>query len=353
MKNKILSIVFVSFITAFMFMFLIFKDETVSYSERRHLADFPSFKFSNEYIEDLEKYFLDHFPFRETFRSIKAYFNLKVLNKLDNNGIYIKDDYIFKSNFPTDEKSIENFVINTEKLASLFSSSNFYMMIIPDKNYYLEDEDFLHIDYDYIYERIDKLNFTDIDIRDSLKLEDFYETDTHWRQENLTGVLNKMATAFGYKYRVSQLNQNIYDKFYGVYYGESAIDRKPEKLIYLSNEIIDDARVVYLENKNLNSIYNEEKLTGFDSYEVFLDGASSYIEIYNERYNGDRELIIFRDSFASSLVPLLVENYSKITLIDNRYINSKYFNDLIEHKNRDVLFMYSTLSINNSYSLKG
>ena len=33
----------------------------------------------------------------------------------------------------------------------------------------------------------------------------------------------------------------------------------------------------------------------------------------------DRELVIFRDSFASSLAPLLMEQYAKITLVDIRY----------------------------------
>ena len=36
-----------------------------------------------------------------------------------------------------------------------------------------------------------------------------------------------------------------------------------------------------------------------------------------------RELVVFRDSFASSFVPLLVEGYDKITLIDTRYISPK------------------------------
>ena len=52
--------------------------------------------------------------------------------------------------------------------------------------------------------------------------------------------------------------------------------------------------------------------------------------IYNENSFNDKELIIFRDSFASSLTPLLIKYYSKITLIDNRYIDIKNFLNLIE-----------------------
>lgn len=90
-----------------------------------------------------------------------------------------------------------------------------------------------------------------------------------------------------------------------------------------------------------------------DLYEIYLDGASSFIEIINSRSNTNKELIIFRDSFASSLTPLLIEYYDKITIIDNRYISSEYIKKYIKYTNQDILFMYSTLLINNSFSLKG
>ena len=89
-----------------------------------------------------------------------------------------------------------------------------------------------------------------------------------------------------------------------------------------------------------------------DSYDIFLDGASSYIEITNELNNSGRELVIFRDSFSSSLAPLLIEHYSKITLIDIRYISSNEYLKLINFNNQDVLFLYSTLIVNNSSTLK-
>ena len=44
---------------------------------------------------------------------------------------------------------------------------------------------------------------------------------------------------------------------------------------------------------------------------------------------------------------------SKITLIDNRYITSMVFKDLIEFNNQDVLFMFNTEIINNSTILRG
>lgn len=353
MKNKVITFLFVGYIVLFGVLGIVFSDKEISNTERRKLSSMPVFEFSNVYIEKLDKYLLDHFPFRDKFRSIKARFNYNILGKLDNNDIYLKDNYIYKSIYPTNVESINNFINKVDKLREDFSDSNIYLMIIPDKNYYLNDKNFLHIDYDYLYERVNELGFYNIDIRDIMKIEDYYETDTHFRQEKLAKVIRKMSMEMGFNYYDINYQENVYDKFYGVYYGEAAIDREPEELVYLTSDIFNDVEVKYLENKELTSIYNLDKLVGMDAYEVYLDGASAFIEIYNNNSSSDRELIIFRDSFGSSLTPLLVPYYKKITLIDNRYINSNNYSQLIEVNNQDVILMYSTLIVNNSSSLKG
>ena len=354
MKDKIITITFISYILIFSILHLILPDNTISTTERRKLSTYPKIELTSEYITKVDKYLTDHFPYRDTFRSIKAKLNYNILNKLDNNDIYIKNNYIFKSNYPTNTKSITNFINKTNNILNMLNSNNnTYIMVIPDKNYYLNTNDFLHIDYNYIYNEIDKLGITPIDIRNTLNLDDYYETDTHWKQENLDKVVEYMSNYLDFNYISYPYTKNTYNNFYGVYYGESAINRKPETLTYLTNDIINNAKVSYLENNNLTKVYNLDKLTSLDSYEVYLDGASSYIEITNPYSINDKELVIIRDSFASSITPLLIPYYKKITLIDNRYISSNYFSDLIEFTNQDILFMYSTLIINNSSTLKG
>lgn len=354
MKNKFLVIIFIIYIFTFSILGIVLKDEVVSISERRKLKTFPNFEYTSEYVTNLDKYFLDHFPFRDNFRSIKAMLNYKIFRKLDNNGIYLKDNYIFKSNYPTNKKSIDNFINKTNEIKKDFNvNNNIYMLIVPDKNYYLKDKNFLQIDYNYIYNEINKLNFNNIDIRNIMNLNDYYETDTHWKQENLNKVVKEITNKMNLKYENINYKKNIYNNFYGVYYGESAIDRKPEKLTYLTNEVIDKAKVYYLENSKLNKVYDENNLKDLDSYDIYLDGASSYIEIDNEYSTSDKELIIFRDSFGSSLAPLLINYYKKITIIDNRYIDSDNYLKYVKFDKQDILFVYSTLIINTSYTLKG
>ena len=66
----------------------------------------------------------------------------------------------------------------------------------------------------------------------------------------------------------------------------------------------------------------------------------------------DRELVVFRDSFASSLAPLLLEGYSRVTLVDIRYLSPTQLGRYLTFTDQDVLFLYSTGVLNNSSTLK-
>lgn len=68
--------------------------------------------------------------------------------------------------------------------------------------------------------------------------------------------------------------------------------------------------------------------------------------------SSSKELVLFRDSFGSSIAPLLLEGYSKITLVDIRYIHPDYLEQYMDFTDCDVLFLYSTLVLNNSDTLK-
>jgi hypothetical protein len=94
------------------------------------------------------------------------------------------------------------------------------------------------------------------------------------------------------------------------------------------------------------------KLKSRDLYDVFLSGAKPLLTIENPNAATDKELIVFRDSFGSSLVPLLVKDYAKITLVDIRYVTSDLVGNFLEFDGQDVLFLYSTLILNSSNSLK-
>jgi hypothetical protein len=106
------------------------------------------------------------------------------------------------------------------------------------------------------------------------------------------------------------------------------------------------------ETNEESSIYDMSLAYGTDAYEIFLSGSVSLLSIENPSAQTDRELIIFRDSFGSSLAPLLIEGYAKITLVDIRYVQSRQLSQFIDFDHQDVLFLYSTLLLNHSNTLK-
>ena len=140
----------------------------------------------------------------------------------------------------------------------------------------------------------------------------------------------------------------------GVYYGQAALPLKADTLYYLDSEILQQCKVTsYDTGKPVETvIYNMKKAEEKDPYEMFLSGTSALQVIENPSAKTEKELIVFRDSFGSSLVPLLVDEYSKITVIDIRYVQSNVLGQFVDFHGQDTLFLYSTVVLNNSMSLR-
>ncbi len=355
-KNKIIVIGFVIMLFLFFIINLIKKDEQISVTERRKLAQFPKVTFqtlsSGKFSQDFESYAIDQFVGRDSFRSIKATFSNYVLKQKDNNGLFLLNNSIYKMEYPLNKANVQK---SASKINNVYKKylqgMNVYFSIIPDKIYYLE-KDYLKIEPSEI-EKIIKSeiqNIKYIDITKSLKLEDYYNTDLHWKQENLQNVVSKIQNEMNLE-NTSNINYETKQmgNFYGAYYGQLGRKVSPDKLNILTNNTIENCITYNYETKKTEKVYDEEKFkTSSDKYDIYLSGATSLIQIENPNAKTKKELILFRDSFGSSLAPLLLENYKKITLVDLRYINSNILENYINFENQDVLFLYSSVVLNQN-----
>ncbi len=297
---------------------------------------------------------MDNFYQRETFRKLKTSVELDVFKKQDVNKIYKYNDFLVEQIYPLDEKSVTNLTnkINYIKDSYLKETNKIYYSIIPDKNYYT-DNNHLKLDYDKM-KQIMQNNLKDlqyIDIFQDLRLDSYYYTDSHWKQEKLQNVAKTIAQNMNFNISENYNEQKI-TTFKGVYAGQLPINTKEDEIRILINNTIGYANVYNYETKEQGEIYNFKKLNGYDKYDIYLSGATPLIEISNSNNKENKTLIIFRDSYASSLAPLLTEWYSKITLVDTRYISPKILNEYVDFENADILFLYSTLVINSSMALK-
>ena len=336
--------------------------QSVSDSERRPLAQAPEISMqtilNGKFMADFEDFTLDQFPFRDNFRTLKALFHQKILGQQDNNGIYLSDGYAAKMEYPLNLTSVDHAIGRfTHLYEQYLTDSRVFMAIVPDKGYYLaEQSGHLSMDYDAMFAAFrEKLPFSaPIDLTDTLSAEDYYRTDTHWRQENLLPAAAKLCQALGIpapeaeNYRPITLDR----PFYGVYYGQAALPMEPDSLTYLQSDVLEKCTVYDHETGKTASVYDLSKETSKDLYDVFLSGAKPLLTIENPSAESEKELIVFRDSFGSAMIPLLVHGYKTVTVVDIRYLASDLLPQFVEFSGQDVLLLYSTLVLNSSDTLK-
>lgn len=351
MKDKIIVLLFLMILFIVPGMFFITNEKEISFYERRKLSTTNDLK--EDFFGSLDKYLMDQFPFRDDLISISSSFNRYFLGNIENNDVYIVGKHIIPKNYPSDEKLIESFINKINFISNNYlKDSDVYCAVIPDKSYFLDEDKYLKINFNNIFDNVkNNGECTYIDIAQLLELDDYYYTDIHIKQDSYFQILEKMNKYMNFGYKNLSYKSNTLHNFYGASYSKVPKFMNGDTLTYLTNEYIERANVWHLEYGE-KGVYDTGKLSGVDMYDVFLSGASSYIEIENDNPITDKELIIFRDSFGSSFSPLLIPFYKKISVIDLRYISFSNVVDLIDFQSKDVLFLYSTLIINNSNLLK-
>ncbi len=362
-KNICITILFVSFLTVIGVLNLLLPDQDISSFERRRLDQVPSGTWTSLLSEDIfteyEEYFLDQFVARDQFRALTALSKYYLLGLKDNNDIYLYKDKVYKIEYPLRESSIQSAAQKFNMISEKYLKDlNLYYSIIPDKNYFgAKPSGHLSMDYDNLLKlyktNMDQMQY--IDLLSLLEDDDYYSTDLHWKQENLLPVAKKLQSAMKSLSHdvLGYYNQKEYTPFYGAYYGHSALPVRPDVLTYLSNDTINKAKFYDHLTKTYHPVYTTEELQSIDSYNVFLGGPKALLTVENPQNKSGKHLYLFRDSYSSSLAPLLLESYSKITLIDLRYIKASMLTDYITfEKGADALFLYGIQVLNQSAMLR-
>ncbi len=365
-KQRITIYSFVLCLAGFAAAFLLLPRQEVSQAERRRLAKMPELSWETvrdeSFMNDMESYLLDHFPLRTGFRRIKAEFAYKALGQRENNGIYVAQGHAAKLE-ELNESSVQKAADKMNAVREqYFPAQKAYYAVIPDKNYFLAAQGgYPAVDYGRLLailrENMREEAFGYIDVISTLDIGDYYTTDTHWRQERILETAAAVADGLGAAPvgTAEDFVQHTIEDFYGVYYGQAALALAPDTIVYLTNDATDSATAWNLETNRTQPVYELEKLTdekSVDKYDIFLGGAAALQVISSPKADSDRRLILFRDSYASSLTPLLLEAYGEITLIDLRYIAAERLGEYVDFSNADILFLYSTMVLNNSSMLK-
>ena len=353
----ITTVLFLLLIFGFGIFHLLLPDAEASRAERRELAQAPTVNadtvFSGKFSSELENYLLDQFPLRQEFVSGHKLLRYYVLGQRGLDNMWLQGDSAFESD-TLKEGEVQYAAQGIGKIAaSMPEGVKLYYAVIPDKGAFAEDQGQPTMDYDKLFAILDEQlpeTMTEISIWDTLSFEDYYLTDLHWKQESIYPTAQALAEGMGAQLQpFESYTANTISPFYGSYFSRSGKPLEAEELTFMTSRFTSACKVTGKDFRGVRQVYMPQLLSGMDGYDVYLSGVQSLLTIEVNNAPSDRELIIFRDSFGSSIAPYFLGAYSKVTLIDLRSTVDWW--NYVDLTNQDVLFLYSTKILNNGSAL--
>ena len=240
-KNIIISILFGGILVIVLIVNIFSKDKDISVSERRRLASFPEFSvnniFNGTFFSNFDKYAVDQFVMRDYIRENKVRLDLAIKNNY--HDVYVYNDYLIKQEYPLNVSSLKNLTDRINTISNKYlNNSKIYYSVVPDKNYFVNNGN-LRMDYDLLISKMNSelSSFNYIDIMNSLTLEDYYYSDSHFKQENIVKVANVILDKMGNSY-YKDIKYNIQNvgAFKGVYSYQVPVKVKEDSINILTNE---------------------------------------------------------------------------------------------------------------------
>ncbi len=314
---------------------LVFSDKKdFSENENRYLAKMPAFTWetvrSGVYMDGINDYLADHFPFRDAFVGARTAV-LKALGKREINGIFLTDDGSLIEDYATPK--------NTERIGRIFKSfadkldgrAGVHLMLVPTAVYVNSDK--LPADAPVrnqmdtarrLYEMtgIAPIDCSGLLLQSRDKGELYYRTDHHWT--TLGAYVGYQAFCGEMGFEAEPLSEwkaeTVTQDFFGTLYSKANDYSLDGDSITIYTRPDDCLSVNYTDTGVVtDSLYNLEYLEKKDKYSLFLDNLHPLIEVTNENVKNGRALVLVKDSYANSIVPFLAHHYERIYVFDTRY----------------------------------
>ena len=362
MKNKIFFAIFMTVWVIIVIINFVWAKPIFSEEENRMLATIPRFSFESfvngNYLNGVNDYINDHFAFRNFYLKLNSWWEVQIMGKKENNGVYIGEDgYLFeKVNFNENEQKNINESINTilnfsEKMEKINVPT--YFMLIPNSIYINSDKlpnNVKTLDQEKIINEIynKSENTININVTKSLKKENenkqlYFKTDHHINSDGAYVVYTEFCKAAN----LPIINLNEFEKvilsddFLGTFDSKAQLlNQESDTLFVYENTINTNIKEAIYDKEVTNSIFNEDYLKGKDKYSYFLNGNNSRAIIKTNNAN-DKKILVIKDSYAHIMSQFLCQDYSEIHFLDPRYTNFNYEEYVKKNGITDVLFLYN------------
>ena len=354
LRNFIIIFLFCLAIFSVPVLFFVQPKEDFSELEKRYLSELPDFTEqslgSGEFTEKLGTYVADHFPGREFFVGINAYYDLFSGRQGTKDYFPASDGRLFSRPVEADSQimnqnleSINSFV---RELAKTDAGIPVTLMLVPSSGAVLlnnpdyPDREIISFAYKQAETKcVDLFSaFSSYSNPGSL----YYRTDHHWTSEGAF----QASCAYRKSLNLTCLTRDEYTKtsyspFYGSAYSSSGLWlTEPDTLeLWYSGNVLQATNETGKINQD---VFYPERLEEQDKYRVFLDGNHALVRIENLSRNSEDEhnLLVIRDSFSNSLGCFLADLYNKVILVDLRYYKLP-LTDLLLEDIDEILIEYS------------
>lgn len=338
-----------AFLILFGSLFFVLPQKTFSENENRILTSSDSLSaraiFDGGFPERISTLISDQFPMRDAFVGIESYLSLAFTGKANNVKF---NNYSLSKEILPDSRALENLdasldavsTIGSELKSRLGIESTFVSVPLPCRAYQnrVRDEESL---YSTLDKKLDKASFSDFAsfVKDTDGI--FYKTDHHLNSDGTYLMYLFLCKKLSLEAKTDLKQICVSNNFYGTAWSQSGLWGVSPDSIYVHSYEDDDSYVISGDIES-NSLYFPEKLESKDKYAYFLGGNYGHIEIKSKSEENRPRLLIIKDSYANSLIPLLLRHFD-LCVIDPRY----YSGDLIADAQKcdKALFLFGVSSL--------
>lgn len=357
--SAVLCLSFLVILVLVMALILFLPDRQMSEKENRVLAQKPVFTLSSvtsgKFMKDFESYLTDQFPIRDKIISFKTFIDRSVGKKEENGVLIGKNGFLFEQQTGYDSKNVKALTSAISKFSTDNKSLKQAFLLSPNSTYVLSDLLPSGIEpqsqkkqLDAVRKRLSqsKLSWVDcaavFDARKD-KTELFYRTDHHWTTKAAYLAFKELAGTWNFSLKNTKYEMySVSDTFQGTLASSSGVGSSTDEIRICIPTKPAISYVVSFESssKKTATFFDKEKLNQKNQYEVFLGGNYDKV-IISTSADTDNTLLLFKDSYANCMLPMLTPFFSKIVVIDPRYFSDSLSAMMKEYSFTHVLFLYN------------
>lgn len=321
--------------------------------ERRYLASAPSAPSLTNWRTDkeVESYLSDRIPLRRVMVGIDAVSNVFTGRRTQLETIPVKGTFLEKPVAGTQEL-LNRRLLQLAEVAETADAP--HRLIVPTGHGYLLRDSLnpllssLYQSEEPLYEALAE-DAAYIALGKTFTPESaYYATDHHWSLDGTYAAYRAYCIAEGIKpLELTDFRLSTFEGFLGTTYSRSGYPFAKADTLRCAQPIAPVKLSIKDDGSEYDHLIFPEHAETYDGYAVYLGGNHGLLEITNENAEGGT-LMVFKDSFANSLLPLLSAHYKRIVAMDARYYSGNFSDAVAAAGSIDnILYVYSMDSLLN------